>query len=96
MWSRRVTVATGFRERLIGLRHAGPDAAMLLEARSVHGFGMTRPVLVVWLDHRLTVVGVETLRPNRLLGSHRARYALEMPIGAVPPSLGSRLEIGVV
>lgn len=92
-WSHRVRVATGFLDRLTGLRRAPIGEALLIRARSVHGFGMRHPLLVVGIDPDMTVIGTKTLRPRRVVGFREAIYLLELPIGSNPPSAGSPIEI---
>lgn len=67
---------------------------MLFKTRSVHGFGMRRPILVVAIGRDFTVIGSTVLGPNRIAFYPRARYLLEMPIGREVPAVGSRIEIG--
>jgi uncharacterized membrane protein (UPF0127 family) len=57
----------------------GPREAMLfLECRSVHTFGMKRPISVVFLDRGMRVLAVRRCGPGRLvLSRRRARHVLE-------------------
>lgn len=68
---------------------------MLIGTWSVHGFGMNRSLVAVGIgrDHR--VMGVRTLRPNRVVVFPGARYVLEMPSGSVPPRVGEEVRIDV-
>ena len=86
-----VREARGFWGRWRGLRHSPDGAALLLRAGSVHGFGMDRPILVVGLDRRFTVVGVSKLVPNRIVRMRGARWIVELPETATPPPVGTRL-----
>jgi uncharacterized protein len=78
----RVLVPETRRERMRGLRGhppPGPREAMLfLECRSVHTFGMKRPISVVFLDRGMRVLAVRRCGPGRLvLSRRRARHVLE-------------------
>lgn len=88
-----IPVARTFRERWRGLRGSPPDAALLLRARSVHGFGMERPLLVVGLDDTMTVIGAKELAPRRVVTFLRGRWVLELPKGSRPPERGTRLSL---
>lgn len=90
-----MTVAQGFVQHLRGLRAQPDDVSMLLRASSVHGFGMSRDLVVVGLDRRRRVLGSRVLKPNRVVGFWGARYVLEMPAGTVPPAPGEELELDV-
>jgi hypothetical protein len=92
-WSHQVRVATGFLDRLIGLRRAPIGDSLLIRARSVHGFGMRNPLLVLGIDPDMNVIGTKTLRPRRVVGFREALYLLELPLGSNPPSAGSPIEI---
>jgi uncharacterized membrane protein (UPF0127 family) len=57
---------------------------MLFErCRSVHTFGMSVPITVVFLDRSWHVVRVVRAPPGRLLFCRRARHVLECHVGAV-------------
>lgn len=90
-WSRRVHVASGFRQRLTGLVGSDEDQAMLIPTRSVHGFGMRRSLVVVGIDRHHRVLGSRVLRPNRIVTFLTARYVLEMPPGCPVPPTGTKL-----
>jgi uncharacterized membrane protein (UPF0127 family) len=82
-WS--VDLPESRRERMHGLRDRGwlaPDHALLLpRCRSVHTFGMSFPIAVVFLDAGLKVVDVRRAPPARvLLPRVRARHVLECPV----------------
>lgn len=64
---------------------------MLIDGRSVHGFGMTEPLLVVGLDGQRRVVGFRTLGPRRIIRFVRAVQILELPAGQQPPPEGAIL-----
>ena len=84
----RVLVPETRRERMRGLRGhppPGPREAMLFRrCRSVHTFGMERPISVAFLDAALRVVRVRRCRPRRVLVSigGGARHVLECDAGA--------------
>lgn len=83
-----VLVAHSFAERLIGLRGPNAGCGMLIRGRSVHGFGMKEPLLVVGLDRERRVVGFRILRPRRVVFMRGAREIVELPIGPLPPPRG--------
>jgi uncharacterized membrane protein (UPF0127 family) len=75
-----VDVAERRRERVRGLIGSLPGRGLLLpRTRSVHTFGMRRPIDVVLLDARLRVVHVIRMVPGRiLLPRPRVRHVLEL------------------
>lgn len=79
-------IAGSYRARSKGLLGRGSvDGAMLLTpANSVHTFRMRMAIDVAYLDRRLTVIAVRTMRPGRLgLPRLRARHVLEAEAGAM-------------
>lgn len=79
-------VAGSSRARTRGLLgRSSVDGAMLLSpANSVHTFRMRFPIDVAYLDRRLSVIAVRTMRPGRLgLPRVRARHVLEAEAGAM-------------
>ncbi|MGW0768293.1 DUF192 domain-containing protein [Streptomyces sp. NPDC002676] len=79
-------IAASYRARTKGLLgRDSVDGAMLLSpASGVHTFGMRMPIDVAYLDRRLTVVAVRTMRPGRMgLPRLRARHVLEAAAGAM-------------
>ncbi|MFC9925665.1 DUF192 domain-containing protein [Streptomyces sp. NPDC127190] len=79
-------IAASYRARTKGLLgRDSVDGAMLLSpASGVHTFGMRIPIDVAYLDRRLTVIAVRTMRPGRLgLPRLRARHVLEAAAGAM-------------
>ncbi|QTE00611.1 DUF192 domain-containing protein [Streptomyces cyanogenus] len=79
-------ISASYRARTKGLLGRDSiDGAMLLSpASGVHTFGMRIPIDVAYLDHRLTVIAVRTMRPGRLgLPRLRARHVLEAEAGAM-------------
>ncbi|MFD5965122.1 DUF192 domain-containing protein [Streptomyces sp. NPDC058783] len=92
-------IASSYRARTRGLLGRGSvEGAMLLSpATSVHTFRMRMAIDVAYLDRRLTVVAVRTMRPGRLgLPRLRARHVLEAAAGAMGEwgvRVGTRVEI---
>ncbi|MFG2354020.1 DUF192 domain-containing protein [Streptomyces sp. NPDC048521] len=79
-------ISTSYRARTKGLLGRDSiDGAMLLSpASGVHTFRMRIPIDVAYLDRRLTVVAVRTMKPGRLgLPRLRARHVLEAEAGAM-------------
>ncbi|MEU9588758.1 DUF192 domain-containing protein [Streptomyces sp. NPDC048193] len=79
-------ISASYRARTRGLlgRDAIDGALLLSPAGSVHTFRMRFPIDVAYLDRRLTVITVRTMRPNRLgLPRLRARHVLEAEAGAM-------------
>ncbi|MET8769675.1 DUF192 domain-containing protein [Streptomyces sp. NPDC004658] len=79
-------IAASYRARTKGLlgRDAVEGALLLSPASGVHTFGMRIPIDVAYLDRRLTVIAVRTMRPGRLgLPRLRARHVLEAEAGAM-------------
>ena len=69
-------IATSYRARTKGLlgRDFVEGALLLTPANSVHTFRMRIPIDVAYLDRRLTVIAVRTMKPGRL-GLPRVRAA---------------------
>ncbi|WP_399888127.1 DUF192 domain-containing protein [Streptomyces sp. BBFR51] len=92
-------IAGSYRARTKGLlgRQSVDGAILLTPANSVHTFRMRMPIDVAYLDRRLTVVAVRTMRPGRLgLPRLRARHVLEAEAGAMSGwgvRVGARVEI---
>ncbi|MFF4020378.1 DUF192 domain-containing protein [Streptomyces sp. NPDC001843] len=79
-------IAASYRARTKGLlgRDSLNGAMLLSPAGSVHTFRMRIPIDVAYLDRRLKVVAVRTMRPGRLgLPRLRARHVLEAEAGAM-------------
>ncbi|MGW6921634.1 DUF192 domain-containing protein [Streptomyces sp. NPDC054950] len=88
-------IAASYRARTRGLLgRDSVDGAMLLSpAGSVHTFRMRMPIDVAYLDRRLRVIAVRTMRPGRLgLPRPRSRHVLEAAAGAME---GWGLRVGV-
>jgi uncharacterized membrane protein (UPF0127 family) len=92
-------IATSYRARTKGLLGRDSlDGAMLLSpAGGVHTFRMRMPIDVAYLDRRLTVIAVRTMRPGRLgLPRPRSRHVLEAEAGAMAGwglRVGTRVEV---
>jgi uncharacterized protein len=79
-------IAASYRARTHGLLgRDGIDGAILLSpANNVHTFRMRFPIDVAYLDRKLTVVAVHTMKPNRLgIIRLRARHVLESEAGTM-------------
>jgi uncharacterized membrane protein (UPF0127 family) len=79
-------IATSYRARTHGLLgRDGIDGAILLSpANNVHTFRMRFTIDVAYLDSRLNVIAVHTMKPNRLGAIRlRARHVLEAEAGAM-------------
>ena len=92
-WS--VDVPETRRERMEGMLHRPPlgerEGLLFERTRSVHTFGMRRPIGVALLDAHLVVRWVRTVRPGRVvLPRPGIRHVLECEAGDAP-SLGGRL-----
>ncbi|KQX71209.1 MULTISPECIES: DUF192 domain-containing protein [unclassified Streptomyces] len=88
-------IAASYRARTRGLLgRDSVDGAMLLSpAGSVHTFRMRMPIDVAYLDRRLRVIAVRTMRPGRLgMPRPRSRHVLEAAAGAME---GWGLRVGV-
>jgi uncharacterized protein len=82
--------------RLTGLIGKAPSPVPLLivPARSVHTFGMRRPIDVVFLDADLCVVKiVRALPPRRVASARGAVAALELVAGSTTLRPGDRLAL---
>ncbi|MFL6578697.1 MAG: DUF192 domain-containing protein [Povalibacter sp.] len=83
----RVSVASSFRARLIGLLSRAslePDEGLWLEpGGSVHTLGMRFPIDVVFLSDELKVLKVTSSLPPRrfAFAPRRTRYVLELTAG---------------
>ncbi|MFG2683017.1 DUF192 domain-containing protein [Streptomyces sp. NPDC048392] len=79
-------IAGSYRGRAKGLlgRDSIDGAMLLTPANSVHTFRMRMPIDVAYLDRRLNVIAVRTMRPGRLgLPRVRSRMVLEAAAGAM-------------
>ncbi|MEV0175222.1 DUF192 domain-containing protein [Streptomyces sp. NPDC050803] len=88
-------IASSYRARTRGLlgRDSVDGVLLLTPANSVHTIGMRIPIDVAYLDRRLTVIAVRTMRPGQLGRPRlRARHVLEAEAGAMA---GWGLRVGV-
>ncbi|MEU9197028.1 DUF192 domain-containing protein [Streptomyces hundungensis] len=79
-------IATSYRARTRGLlgRDGIHGAILLSPASSVHTFRMRFPIDVAFLDRRLRVVAVRTMKPGRLSAVRlRARHVVEAEAGVM-------------
>ncbi|MGW3333361.1 DUF192 domain-containing protein [Streptomyces rubiginosohelvolus] len=79
-------IAASYRARTRGLlgRDGIEGAMMLTPCGSVHTFRMRFPIDVAYLDRKLTVLAVTTMKPGRLgLPRLRARHVVEAEAGAM-------------
>ncbi|MFE0419107.1 DUF192 domain-containing protein [Streptomyces tendae] len=92
-------VASSYRARTKGLlgRDSVDGAMLLTPASGVHTFRMRMAIDVAYLDRRLNVIAVRTMRPGRLgLPRLRARHVLEAEAGAMGEwgvRVGARVEV---
>lgn len=87
-----VPVARTFRERWRGLKRPGVES-LLLETRSVHGFGMRKSFQAIGLTESLRVSDARIVRPSSVAFFAGCRYVLEIPATSTPPSIGTTLEM---
>jgi uncharacterized membrane protein (UPF0127 family) len=81
-----VEVAASYRARTHGLlgRDGLAGAMLLTPASGVHTFRMRFAIDVAYLDRRLRIIAVRTMRPNRLGRPRlRARHVVEAAAGAM-------------
>ena len=88
-----VLVPERFGERLRGLRSFGPDTALLLRSRSVHGFGLGFSFAAVGIDRLRRVQRVEIVEPGSMALFPRARWILELPPDSPLPRVGDAVEV---
>ncbi|MFE1314338.1 DUF192 domain-containing protein [Streptomyces sp. NPDC058755] len=89
-------IATSYRARTKGLLgRDSVDGVMLLSpASGVHTFRMRMAIDVAYLDRRLRVIAVRTMKPGRMgLPRFRSRHVLEAEAGAMA---GWGLTVGAV
>ncbi|MFJ9564389.1 DUF192 domain-containing protein [Streptomyces fuscichromogenes] len=87
-------IAVSYRARTRGLLgRDGLDGAILLSpANGIHTFRMRMAIDVAYLDRRLNVIAVRTMRPGRLgMPRLRSRHVLEAEAGAMA---GWGVEVG--
>ncbi|WP_060945173.1 DUF192 domain-containing protein [Streptomyces hygroscopicus] len=81
-----LVIAASYRARARGLlgRDGLTGALLLTPASGVHTFRMRFAIDVAYLDRRLTVLDIHTLRPGRLGRPRlRSRHVLEAEAGAL-------------
>ena len=85
-----IAVASGFRERLIGLawrRVPRAEALLFPRCRSVHTFGMRFALDLVWVDVFGHIVRVDrAVRPWRVRACRAAAAVVELPSPASRPA----------
>ncbi|MFI1726629.1 DUF192 domain-containing protein [Streptomyces sp. NPDC020489] len=92
-------IAASYRARTRGLlgRDSVDGALLLSPAGGVHTFRMRMPIDVAYLDARLVVIAVRTMRPGRLgLPRIRSRHVLEAEAGVMAGwglAAGARVEV---
>jgi len=87
----KLRIADSFFSRLKGL--LGTDcllegtALLITPCSSVHAFGMTYPldVLFIGVDHKVLKIAT-SLRPGRIAWCGKGRYVVELPAGAIEAS----------
>lgn len=87
-----VVVATSFADRLLGLGRRNVPA-VILDAPSVHTFGMRAPIMVVEVSSSGVVTAVHRIPPRRI---HRRRATgpmLEIRGDAIHPAVGEELTL---
>ncbi len=82
-----------FGDRFAGLHRLEPGAPLLIQASSVHGWGLKQTFRAIGLDADLVVLGHAVVRPWRLVWFPGSAYVLELPIGLQPPPTGAQLEM---
>ncbi|WP_329230601.1 DUF192 domain-containing protein [Streptomyces canus] len=94
-------IASSYRARTKGLlgRDSVDGALLLSPAGSVHTFRMRFPIDVAYLDRRLRVIAVRTMKPGRLgLPRLRSRHVLEAEAGVMEGwgvRVGVRVEVAL-
>lgn len=68
-----------------------PGSGLIIRGRSVHGVGLSAPLLVIGLDHNDRVVHVARLEPGRVVACRQAVAMLELRIAVSAPSVGAGL-----
>ncbi|MET9966695.1 DUF192 domain-containing protein [Streptomyces sp. NPDC006356] len=79
-------IASSYRARTRGLlgRDSVTGAMLLTPAGGVHTFRMRIPIDVAYLDRKLNVIAVHTMKPGRLgLPRPRSRHVLEGEAGVM-------------
>ena len=85
--------AQSFADRFRGLNKLEPGESLLIRTSSVHAFGFRHPFRAIGLSANLEVVAHTIVQPWRLVWFPGCAFVVEMPTDAVPPPMGSRLEM---
>lgn len=88
--------ADTFQDRLLGIKARDSEGAVLIPTRSVHSFGLSKPLRLVGLDRGMRVIDARRLRPNRVAYIRGASFILELAEGTMTPRPGTRLEVSDV
>ena len=86
-----VTLATTFRQRLVGMR-SDRNGALLVHAGSVHGRGLTDPLRVLHFTRTGRFIGHDVLAVGRIVRA-RAYWILEIPMTAPVPENGAQVTV---
>lgn len=70
-----------------------PDVGVLLRTRSVHTFGLRRPLGVVALSPLREVLSADMVGPKLVVLVPGASQYLELPEGRTLPPVGAQLEV---
>jgi hypothetical protein len=87
-----VVEAIGFVARFRGIRAVPPAASLALRTRSIHTFGLRRPLGVVALAADRCVLAAAWTPPRRVVRVPEAVEYLELREGRELPPVGARLE----
>ena len=88
--------AHSFRDRFLGIKSGDSERALLIGGRSVHSFGLHKPLRLVGLDRDMRVIDTRTLPPKRVAYFASARFILELEESATTPLPGSVVEVSDV
>lgn len=83
--------ASTYIERLQGLRAITSLPALLIDASSVHTFGMDEAIAVIGLDREMRVIATRIVAPNRVVWLRGASRILEIPDDISIPPVGLQL-----
>lgn len=86
-------LARTHRERWRGVRPGARGRGLLLAGRSVHGWGMREPLLVLSLDSTGRVRRVALLRPRAVFVDLGASWIIELPVGSGAPVEATILKV---
>ncbi len=84
-------ISEGFLDRLVGIFKCDGDFLLLRRCSAVHGFGLAKPIHLVFLDGEFTVLDApRILRPWLIVRFSHAAHVLESyrPLAVAP---GDRL-----